>query len=120
MSLSQLMNEHVSTVFMNTDHFAETCQRFVGGDEGNIRTIVGIPGDDMAATDDVRGRGYTHSRTFDIAETSTLTEQDAIRIGSLRYEVVHVSDPSQGMKTAKLARTQQEVKGGRIFRTGDL
>ena len=120
MSLSQLMSEHVSTVFMNTDHFAETCQRFVGGDEGNIRTIVGIPGDDMAATDDVRGRGYTHSRTFDIAETSTLTEQDAIRIGSLRYEVVHVSDPSQGMKTAKLARTQQEVKGGRIFRTGDL
>lgn len=120
MSLSQLMNEHVSTVFMNTDHFAETCQRFVGGDEGNIRTIVGVPGDDMAATDDVRGRGYTHSRTFDIAETSTLTEQDAIRIGSLRYEVVHVSDPSQGMKTAKLARTQQEVKGGRIFRTGDL
>ena len=120
MSLNQLMREHVSTVFMNTDHFAETCQRFVGGDEGNIRTIVGIPGDDMAATDDVRGRGYTHSRTFDIAETSTLTEQDAIRIGSLRYEVVHVSDPSQGMKTAKLARTQQEVKGGRIFRTGDL
>ena len=120
MSLSQLMNEHVSTVFMNTDHFAETCQRFVGGDEGNIRTIVGVPGDDMAATDDVRGRGYTHSRTFDIAETSTLTEQDAIRIGSLRDEVVHVSDPSQGMKTAKLARTQQEVKGGRIFRTGDL
>ena len=120
MSLSQLMNEHVSTVFMITDHFAETCQRFVGGDEGNIRTIVGVPGDDMAATDDVRGRGYTHSRTFDIAETSTLTEQDAIRIGSLRYEVVHVSDPSQGMKTAKLARTQQEVKGGRIFRTGDL
>ena len=120
MSLNQLMREHVSTVFMNTDHCAETCQRFVGGDEGNIRTIVGIPGDDMAATDDVRGRGYTHSRTFDIAETSTLTEQDAIRIGSLRYEVVHVSDPSQGMKTAQLARTQQEVKGGRIFRTGDL
>lgn len=120
MSLNQLISEHVSAVFLNTDHFAETCKRLVGGDDGHIVSIIGIPGDDMAATDDVRGRGYTHSRTFDIAETSTLTEQDAIRIGSLRYEVVHVSDPSQGMKTAKLARTQQEVKGGRIFRTGDL
>lgn len=120
MSLKTLIISDVSDVFLQIDDFAETCQRFVGGDEGNIRTIVGIPGDDMAATDDVRGRGYTHSRTFDIAETSTLTEADAIRIGSLRYEVVHVSDPSQGMKTARLARTQQEVKGGRVFRTGDI
>jgi len=120
MSLNRLIEEHVSTVFLNTDHFAETCQRFVGGDAGNIKTIIGIPGDDMPAIDDVRGRGYTHSRTFDIAETSTLTEADAVQIGSLRYEVVHVSDPMHGMKTAKLGRTQQEVKGGRVFRTGDI
>lgn len=120
MSLKTLIISDVSDVFLQVDDFAETCQRFVGGDAGDIRTIIGIPGDDMTATDDVRGRGYTHSRTFDFAETSTLTEADAIRIGSVRYEVVHVSDPMQGMKTAKLARTQQEVKGGRVFRTGDL
>lgn len=120
MSLNDLIISDVDDVFLQIDDFAETCQRFVGGDEGNIRSIVGIPGDDMTATDDVRGRGYTHSRTFDFAETSTLTQSDAIRIGSLRYEVVHVSDPMQGMRVAKLARTQQEVKGGRVFRTGDL
>jgi len=120
MSLKTQIISDVADVFLQVDHFAETCQRFVGGDAGDIRTIIGIPGDDMTATDDVRGRGYTHSRTFDFAETSTLTEADAIRIGSVRYEVVHVSDPMQGMKTAKLARTQQEVKGGRVFRTGDL
>jgi hypothetical protein len=120
MSLRNLIISDVADVFLQVDDFAEACQRFVGGDAGNIRTIIGIPGDDMTATDDVRGRGYTHTRTFDIAETSTLTEADAVQIGAFRYEVVHVSDPMQGMKTAKLARTQQEVKGGRVFRTGDL
>lgn len=120
MTLKALMESHVTSVFLNTDHFAETCQRFVGGDDGNIKTIVGIPGDDMPAIDDVRGRGYTHTRTFDVAEATVLNEKDAVRIGDLRYEVVHVSDPVHGMKTAKLARTQQEVKGGRVFRNGDI
>jgi hypothetical protein len=114
------MREHVSTVFMNTEHFAETHQRLIGGDEGNIRSIVGIPGDDMVATDDVRGRGYTHSRTFDIAEGTALSEKDAIKIGSIRYEVVKVGDPVLGMKTAHLGRTMQEVKGGKVFRNGDI
>jgi hypothetical protein len=114
------MREHVSTVFMNHGHFAEEQRRLIAGDDGDIRSIVGIPGDDMVATDDVRGRGYTHMRTFDLAEETVLNEKDAIKIGSLRYEVVHVSDPVLGMKTAKLARTQQEVKGGRVFRTGDI
>jgi hypothetical protein len=120
MSLNRLIEEHVSTVFLNTEHFAETCQRFVAGDDGNIKSIIGIPGDDMPAIDDVRGRGYTHSRSFEISEATVLNEKDSVRIGDVRYEVVHVSDPIHGMKTAKLGRTQQEVKGGRVFRTGDL
>lgn len=120
MSLNLLMREHVLTVFLNTDHFAETHKRLVGGDEGDIRSIVGIPGDDMAATEDARGRGYTHVRTFDIAEGTALFEGDAIKIGSLRYEVGPISDPVLGMRTAKLMRTQQEVKGGKVFRNGDI
>lgn len=120
MSLNQLAREHVSTVFMNTDHFAESCPRYINGDEGDILLITGIPGDDMVATDDIRGRGYTHSRTFDIAESTVLNVKDAVKIGELRYEVVHVSDPVLGMKTAKLARTQQEVRGGKVFRNGDI
>lgn len=120
MSLKRLIEEQVTSVFLNTDHFAQNCQRLVAGDDGNVRSIVGVPGDDMAATDDLRGRGYTHMRTFDFAETSTLVEKDAVKIGSLRYEVDVVSDPVLGMRTAKLVRTQQEVKGGRVFRNGDI
>lgn len=120
MSLSQLMREHVSTVFMNTDHFADTVYRLVGGDDGNIKPIVGIAGDDMPAVDDGRGRGYTHTRSFDFAEAIQLQEKDAIRIGTLRYEVEHVSDPVHGMKTAKLVRYKAEAKGAKVLRNGDL
>jgi hypothetical protein len=120
MSLRSQIIADVSNVFLQTTDFAETCRRLVGGDEGNIRSIVGIPGDDMVATDDVRGRGYTHSRTFDIAEGTALSEKDAIKIGSIRYEVVKVGDPVLGMKTAHLGRTMQEVKGGKVFRNGDI
>ena len=120
MSLHDLIISDVADVFMQTDDFAETHQRLIGGDEGNIRSIVGIPGDDMAATEDLRGRGYTHSRTFDIAEGTALFEKDAIKIGSLRYEVDAITDPVLGMRTAKLVRFQQEVKGGRVFRNGDI
>lgn len=120
MSLHDLIISDVADVFMQTTDFAETHKRLIGGDEGNVRSITGIPGDDMAATEDVRGRGYTHVRTFDIAEGTALLEGDAIRIGTLRYEVGPISDPVLGMRTAKLMRTQQEVKGGRVFRNGDL
>lgn len=120
MSLHDLIIADVSDVFLQTSDFAETHKRLIDGDEGHVTAIVGIPGDDMVATDDVRGRGYTHSRTFDIAEGTALSEKDAVKIGTLRYEVVRVTDPVLGMKTAHLARTQQEVRGGKVFRTGDI
>lgn len=120
MSLNQLINEHVSSVFMNTDHFAESCKRYVGGDPGNVKLITGVPGDDRAATDDMAGRGYTHVRTFDFAEASVLEEKDSLVIGSIRYEVVHITDPDLGMRTAMLGRYQPETKGGKYIRRGGL
>lgn len=120
MSLNELIASDVDDVFLQVDDFAAVLKRFVGGDEGNLVVITGIPGDDMSATDDQRGRGYTHSRTLDFADGTTLAENDAIKIGSLRYEVEAISDPVHGMRTARLVRYQPEVKGGRVFRNGDL
>lgn len=114
------MREHVSTVFMNTDHFAETCQRLVSGDEGDIKTIVGIPGDDMAVEDDARGRGHTHRRAFEFSEASTLLPTDAIKISGTRYEIDSITDPLHGMRTANLVRYQPEQKGGRPIRQGGV
>lgn len=120
MTLRDQMIADVSTVFLDEDGFAESCKRYIGGDAGNVQAITGIPGDDRAATEDMAGRGYTHVRTFDFAETSKLEEKDSLLIGSLRYEVVHVTDPDLGMRTATLGRYQPETKGAKYVRRGGL
>jgi hypothetical protein len=117
-TLKTTIKAHVTSVFMNTGHFAEVCKRYIGGDAGNVASITGIPGDDKAATEDMVGRGYTHVRTFDFAATSKLEEKDSVMIGSLRYEVAHITDPDLGMRTATLGRYQPEVKGGKYIRKG--
>jgi len=119
-SLSQLIEEHVSAVFLNRDHFAVTASRLIEGDAANVRAIAGVAGDDMAASNEQRGKGYTHTRTFDISEDSRLEESDAIKIGTLRYEIDSITDPVGGMRTANLVRYQPEVKGGKLFRNGDI
>lgn len=114
------MREHVATVFMNTDHFADSVLRLIGGDVSNIKSIIGIAGDDTAAADDQRGRGYSHYRMFDFAETTVLEERDAVKIGELQYGVESITDPVLGMRTAKLVRYQPETKGGKHLRSGDF
>lgn len=120
MTLKATIKAHVSSVLMNTNHFAESCPRLVGGDPGNIKLITGIPGDDRAATEDMVGRGYSHVRTFDFAEASVLEEKDSVIVGDLRYEVVHITDPDLGMRTATLGRYQPETRGGKYIRKGSF
>lgn len=120
MPLNQLIEEHASTVFLNQDHFAASVSRLIGGDAANARSIVGVTGDDIAASNEQRGKGYTHTRTFDFSEDSRLEESDALKIGRLRYEIDSITDPVGGMRTANLVRYQPDVKGGKLFRNGDI
>ena len=120
MTLRSQIIADVSTVFLDEDGFAEPCKRYVLGDPGNVKLITGIPGDDRSATEDMVGRGYTHVRTFDFAETATLEEKDSVVVGDLRYEVVHITDPDLGMRTATLGRYQPETKGGKYIRKGSF
>ena len=114
------MREHVSTVFMNTDHFAEVCRRLVNSDEANLQNITGIAGDDTVATDDQKGRGYTHQRPFEFADAATLNPTDAVKVGDLVYQIDMISDPVHGMRTATLVRYEPEAKGGKYVRRGGL
>ena len=120
MSLKDLMVSDVANVFMQTDDFASSVKRLVGGDESNIKSITGIAGDDTAASAEDRGRGYSHVRMFDFAETSVLEERDAIKIGDLKYGIDSITDPVHGIRTAKLVRYQPETKGGKHLRSGDF
>jgi hypothetical protein len=114
------MLSDVADVFLQTDDFATQIIRYVGGDEGNIKTFVGIVTLHPAMTNDGRGRGYDHTADVVFAEATELLPGDAIKHDGNRYEVKAVTEAEHGMKSATVTRYQAEVKGAKVLRNGDL
>ncbi len=119
MPLSTLINEHVTSVFMNTEHFATSVFRYVDGDDGRMVAITGIVTIQPAEQDDMRGRGYVHRGEILLQEDVKITATDAIKYDGNRYEVVTVGDAEHGMRTIQIQRYQPESQGGRPLKTGD-
>ena len=120
MSLANQILSDVDDVFLNLDDFAETIIRYIGGDVGNISSFTGIVTVEQTQVNDGRGRGFDHMASLVLSSDVTIAVGDAIKHGDERYEVKTVGDPEHGMRTCHLVRYQPEVKGGKIFRNGDL
>lgn len=120
MTLASQILSDVSEVFLDLEDFAETVQRYVGGDLGNVQQMTAVVTLDPVTVDDGRGRAYLHRANMVVASSVVINAGDAVKVGENRYEVERVGDSKHGMKTAFLTRYQQEVKGGRVFRNGDL
>lgn len=120
MNLSDLMATDVDDVFMVTDDFAETMIRYIGGDSGNTSSIVGIFTPESTQPNDGRGRGYDHMATLALSSAVTLKVGDALKHGNDRYEVKTVGDEVHGMRTCELVRYEADVRGGKVFRNGDI
>ena len=120
MPLNQLIEEHVSSVFLNTEHFADTIIRYIGGDAGNTSSFTGIITMDGTQIDDGRGRGFDHMASLVIGSATRMEVGDALKHGDERYEVKTVGEIEHGMRTCLLVRYQPQMKGGKVFRNGDL
>lgn len=120
MSLADQILADVDDVFLQTDDFAQTVLRYIGGDSGNVRQITAMVTLDPVAIDDGRGRGYLHSATMLLNADTPITEGDSVKVGELRYEVKKPGDPQYGMRTVMITRYQADVKGGKVFRNGDI
>jgi len=120
MTLASQILTDVDEVFLDLDDFAQAVLRYVGGDASNTKTFTAVVTLDPAAVDDGRGRGYAHRATMVMNSDIPICEGDAIKVGELRYEVVTKGDPQYGMRTVVLNRYQPEVRGGKVFRNGDL
>jgi hypothetical protein len=120
MPLSQLIEEHVTSVFMNTEHFASTVLRYIDGDSSNIAQIVAVVNVTNSTFEDQRGRGYAHRAEMFLASSITLNPSDAIKYGDNRYEIEAIGDEEHGMRVVKLIRYQPETRGAKPIRTGGL
>lgn len=91
MSLNQLMREHVSTVFLNTDHFAETIILHLNGGI-RLKAIVDIPetGDSVEGAIDVTG-----VISVTTSELTRLRLKDGVTLeATIRNTVWHLYDQS--------------------------
>lgn len=112
MSLQDLIEEHATSVFLNVDHFAEVVYRLEGGDVGSQTTIaaaiVTLKEPEIVES---KGRGTIIKADVLLPQAQTILFGDALLIGGLRYEVVHVSDPQHGTKTAYVTRYSGQTVG---------
>jgi len=85
------MREHVSTVFMNTDHFAETIKLHLDGDV-TLKAIVDIPGAVESAEGAVDTVGTLSVATVDL---NRLRLKDGlVREATIRNAIWHLYDQS--------------------------
>jgi hypothetical protein len=120
MSLNRLIEEHVETVFLRTDHFADTVHRYKNGERINGGDFTGIVTITQAEPTDQFGKGQLQHATLVCASTVELKVGDALRHDGIRYEVESITDPEHGMVTVQMIRYQGELRGGKELRNGDL
>lgn len=113
MSLNRLISEHVETVFLNTEHFAETLTLNTGD------TVVGLVElDTFLVSTDRQGEqaGRLHVKTTDAARLNAAK--------TLVYEghVFHINGegtPQNGMVVYEILRTLQENGKSNIYDIND-
>ena len=120
MSLSQYLDEQVATVFMRQDHFASPILRYIGGDSANTEQITGIVVVQSVSIESGRGRGFLQDAELHFSSETTLNEGDGIKYESERYEVKTIGATEHGMRVASMVKYKPEVRGGKVFRNGDL
>jgi len=120
MTLHDLMISDVTDVFIQEDDFASPLLRYVDGNAGDIVQFSGVVLLQPPETDDGRGRGYRHVGHVYILSDVTIFAREAVYYDGNRYEVEHVSDEMQGMKTVRIIRYAPEAKGAKVLRNGDL
>lgn len=118
MSLNQLISEHVTTVFLNTSHFAETVIRYAGGAVDRRTEITAIVTWMPSDVSEMRGKGYVRKCEMLVDDSVTITPADAFKIGSVRCEVTAIDNAQNGARVVHLQQYESEAKG--IRKAGDL
>lgn len=119
MTLKALIESHVSTVFLNTDHFADgQIIRYIGGDVGQIKYFTGQVTWGPAVFDSTGGRATVQTGEVWFSASVEMNKGDALNIEGNRVEVTGVDAPQYGAKTARFTFKVPETKGAAPLRTG--
>lgn len=111
MTLKSQIQSDVDTVFLSTSDFAEQIIRYVEGNAGNAQSLTGVVTLEQPDKTDVSGRGYLQSGSVMVADSVTITTQDALQIRGERFEVKTVGIADFGAYEVTVSRKIGDIKG---------
>lgn len=108
MSLSDLMTADVSSVFLNTEDFAEGVTHWPAGDSGIAATVTAlffeIP---RIEVKEDRGKKIIRRAVIQIASSTTVAKKDVWFRNSERWETVTTGNVENGLLRVHLTRTEK-------------
>jgi hypothetical protein len=113
MTLSDQMKSDVDDVFLNTDDFAESILRIVGGRNGRAESVTAIVTWQDTVTDDGRGRGTRRTAEVMLADNQSVTIKDAFKIDNDFVQVTRVGPIQDGARTVWVRQYIPETKGAK-------
>jgi hypothetical protein len=120
MTLKTTIAGHVSTVFLDTTHFAVTVQRYVGGVKGSVENVSALVTWDPTQTAYERDRATRRASSMMLASSQAVTTSDSFKIGNDLVQVEAVGPIQDGAVIVTLKQYIPQTKGGAPVRTGEL
>lgn len=111
MTLRSQIQSDVDTVFLSTSDFAEQVIRFVGSDTGDTEVLTAVVTLDEPELSDIHGKGYMQKGMVMVADSVTVTTQDAMQIRGKRFEVRGVNIADFGAVHIDVTRYIGETRG---------
>ena len=120
MTLKTTIAGHVSSVFLNSNHFAETVLRYVGGIKGRMEQVTALLDWDSTNTAYERDRATRRVSSLMVISTQAVTVKDVFKVNGDIISVASVGPVQDGAIIVQLNQYVPQVKGGTPLRTGDL
>ena len=111
-----MISSDVSSVFFNTDDFAEIVLRYVGGDDSNVATIpAAVVFWNEPQLREESGRDVMQTGVVTMPTTQTITTADALSIGGVRCEIERIETVgTHGMRSVYVKRKIADIKGRKM------
>lgn len=110
MSLKQLISDHVTSVFLNDEHFAVTATHYPLGDTDSGASVVGVPEWEDPAESRQGGKDTKQRGKFHVSSSVSVTRRDQWLIESVLYQTAAISPVQGGMIAVEIVRTDPEFR----------
>lgn len=111
MTLKTLIENQVGSVFLDTDHFAETVTRLPRGGTENPKSVTAIFMEGEPDRDTSRGMEVVRKGELWVDDAVTVDVEDQWRINSELWQTLTVQGVAGGMRMLELQRNDIETRG---------